>query len=82
MPSYPSLLGLSELASLTGVPTQTLSNWCREGVAPDPLMPEPIAQLKCGKIWDQAAILDWWLAKKSKGTYHPKFHLRKVPPCW
>lgn len=49
------LLGLSEVADLLGASRQAVGNWRqrREG------FPRPVAELKSGPIWKQAAIVEW-----------------------
>lgn len=50
-PSYPGLLGVSELAGLLDVSRQRASELARL-----PHFPQPIAQLKSGPVWDDSMV--------------------------
>jgi predicted DNA-binding transcriptional regulator AlpA len=54
------LVGIAEIARLAGVEKNTVYVWYRRG-----LMPEPLAQLSCGRIWSKHDI-DAWLAGRVK----------------
>lgn len=48
------IVGLQEVAHLTGVQTSTLSAWARRGH-----LPTPDARLACGPIWRRSTIEAW-----------------------
>jgi len=49
------LAGLTEIAEMAGVTTQLASNWSNRS----PSFPQPIAELRSGKIWDRTQVLAW-----------------------
>jgi chromosome partitioning protein len=53
--AQPKLVGTAELAELLGVSKQTVSNWRSK----EDGFPDPIAELKSGPVWDQAAVVAW-----------------------
>ena len=50
-PATAELMGVKEVAVWFGVPAQTVSSWFARGQ-----MPEPLARLASGPVWDLAQI--------------------------
>jgi len=48
------LIGLSEIAELYGVDTNTANGWRRRKD-----FPKPVHQLRMGPMWDKEQILEW-----------------------
>lgn len=48
------LLGVHEMSRLLGVSRQRVSE-----LAKQKRLPEPLAELQCGRIWDKADVLAW-----------------------
>ena len=46
--------GVTEIAAMLGVKTDTIQKWRARGI-----MPEPVAQLSCGAIWLTKDVEQW-----------------------
>lgn len=55
------LLGLDELTVFLGLTKKTVSSWRARG-----RLPAPIAELRCGPVWD-AATVELWQAQRQDG---------------
>lgn len=54
------LVAQGEVAEMAGVKSSTVGVWVTRG-----LLPEPVAHLRCGRIWMRADIVAW-LKRRSK----------------
>ena len=55
------LLGLDEIATLTGKSKSTVSSWFYR----DKSLPEPVARLRIGPVWDAGVVEEWWAEKSA-----------------
>jgi predicted DNA-binding transcriptional regulator AlpA len=53
-PEQLALVGASEAATLLGVKANTIQQWRKRGI-----LPEPVAKLACGPIWREQDIKQW-----------------------
>jgi hypothetical protein len=58
------LVGVSELAALFGVGKSTISGWGSRRASNG--MPEPVAELATGPVFDGAAVVRWWKGWKPR----------------
>lgn len=59
--SIPRLGGITELSKELGVPPTTLSMWDHRRATTK--MPEPLARLTCGPVWDVDEVVAWYPTK-------------------
>lgn len=64
------LVGLSEIAEMYGVDTNTANGWRRRKD-----FPKPVHQLRMGPMWDRAELLAW---RKPV----PDYPIRQTIPCF
>ena len=61
------LMGIAEVATFFDVNPTTVSNWAYRRTSNQ--MPQPVAELRCGTIYDISQLLPWWIDwKPSKGS--------------
>jgi hypothetical protein len=51
------LVGLSEASLILGVEKSRIGRWLKENAMGKDSIPEPIARLKCGPIWERSQII-------------------------
>lgn len=56
------VVGIAEVAAMAGVKPKTVSGYVARGV----VLPEPLARLACGPVWDRAVIEAWVAARDGK----------------
>lgn len=52
------LVGVKEMAELLSVSRTSVSNW--DARRTDNHMPDPVAELGCGKVYDALRVMRWW----------------------
>lgn len=57
------LMGLDEIAAFVNVPKKTVASWNYRKQ-----LPEPIARLRCGPVWDAPTVEQWWALRERNGS--------------